>query len=88
MPGNIETHANGVQQNGNAICIPLPATRHPLAVSGDWELITVDTSNPNVDGRGPLVAGQPEVREYPARYKDGDLPVGEWSDVISVTARA
>ncbi|HRF60983.1 MAG TPA: hypothetical protein PLH94_13850 [Fimbriimonadaceae bacterium] len=56
--------------------------------AGDWELITVDTSNPYVDGRGPLVTGQPEVREYRARYKDDDLPVGEWSDVISVTAQA
>lgn len=55
---------------------------------GDWELITVDTSNPYVDGRAPLVAGQPEVREYRARYKDGDEPVGDWSDVISVTAQA
>ncbi len=34
------------------------------------------------------VAYAPEVRQYRARFKDGDLPVGDWSDVISVTAQA
>lgn len=53
----------------------------------EWTLITVDTNNPYVDGREPLVPGQPEVREYRARYRDDDLPVGEWSDVIAVTAQ-
>lgn len=53
----------------------------------EWTLITVDTNNPYVDGRAPLVAGQPETRDYRARYRDDDLPVGEWSDVISVTAQ-
>lgn len=38
-------------------------------------------------GRAPLVLGHPETREYRARYKDNDLPVGDWSDVISVTGR-
>ncbi len=55
---------------------------------GDWTLITVDTSNPYVDGRPPLVPNQPEVREYRGRYKDHDEPVGDWSDVISVTSQA
>ncbi len=53
-----------------------------------WSLITTDTSSPYVDGRDPLVAGQPEVRQYRARFKDSDNPVGDWSDVISVTAQA
>ena len=48
----------------------------------------MDTNNPYVDGSPPLVPGTPEVREYRARYMDNDLPVGEWSDVISVTAQA
>ena len=58
MPGYVETQAaNGVQQNGDAVCPPLPATRNPLPVSRDWELITVDTSKPYVDSRGPLGRG-------------------------------
>ena len=54
----------------------------------DFSLLTVDTNNPYVDGRAALVPGQPEVRQYRARFKDDDLPVGDWSDVISVTAQA
>ncbi len=53
-----------------------------------FTLITVDTNNPYFDGSAPLVAGQPEVRQYQARYKDNDLPVGDWSDVITITAHA
>ncbi len=53
-----------------------------------FTLITVDTNNPYFDGTPPLVAGQPEVRQYQARYKDNDLPVGDWSDVITITAHA
>ena len=54
----------------------------------DFSLLTVDTNNPYVDGSTPLVPNTPEVRQYRARYKDNDLPVGDWSDVISVTAQA
>jgi hypothetical protein len=54
----------------------------------EWTLITVDTNNPYVDGRTPLVANTPEVRQYRARFKDDDFPIGDWSDVISVTAQA
>ncbi|MEX2586972.1 MAG: hypothetical protein WD602_03130 [Actinomycetota bacterium] len=54
----------------------------------EWTLITVDTNNPYVDGRAPLVPGAPELRQYRARYRDNDLPVGDWSDVVSATAQA
>lgn len=54
----------------------------------EWTLITVDTNSPYVDGSPPLVPNTPEVRQYRARYKDNDLPVGDWSDVVSVTAQA
>ncbi len=54
----------------------------------DWTIITVDSNSPYVDGRAPLVANTPEVRQYRARFKDNDFPIGEWSDVISVTAQA
>jgi len=51
-------------------------------------LITVDTNNPYVDGRAPLVPNTPELRQYRARYRDNDLPVGDWSDVVATTAQA
>ncbi len=54
----------------------------------EWTIITVDSNSPYVDARPPLVANTPEVRQYRARFKDNDFPVGEWSDVISVTAQA
>ena len=36
---------------------------------------------------GDQVAGQPESRRYRARYRDDDDPVGEWSDIVEVTAQ-
>jgi hypothetical protein len=33
------------------------------------------------------VPGQPEVRQYRARYRDDDHPLGHWSDIVQVTAR-
>ena len=39
-----------------------------------------------LNGRAPLVAGQPEQRRYRARYVDNDVPVGDWSDMVEVTA--
>ncbi len=54
----------------------------------EWSTIGFDTSSPYTDGRGPLVAGQPENRRYRARYRDDDNPVGEWSDIVEVTAAA
>ena len=38
-----------------------------------------------LDERPNLVAGQPEVREYTFQYCDGDVAVGEVSDVCRVT---
>ena len=54
----------------------------------EWTTIGFDTSSPYTDARAPLVAGQPENRRYRARYRDDDNPVGEWSDIIEVTAAA
>lgn len=39
------------------------------------------------DDRPNLTPGQPEVREYTFQYVDGDVPVGEVSDVCRVTTR-
>jgi len=53
----------------------------------EWTLLTFDTNSPYLDARAPLVAGQPEVREYRARFRDNDIPVGDWSDIVSATAQ-
>lgn len=51
----------------------------------DWTPLGVDLFSPYMDTRPPAQAGTPEVREYRLRYYDKDAPVGEWSDIISVT---
>lgn len=53
----------------------------------DFSLLAYDTNSPYLDARVPLAAGQPEVRQYKARFRDDDLPVGDWSDIVQVTAR-
>lgn len=50
--------------------------------------LAVDTDPPYVDTRPLAVAGKPEVREYQARYLDGDDEVGLPSDIVGAVARA
>ena len=52
-----------------------------------WALLVFDTNSPYVDGRAPVAAATPEQRRYRARFVDNDLPVGDWSDTVEVTAR-
>ncbi len=44
--------------------------------------------SPYLDNRPPLVPDQPEERRYRLRYRDNDLPVGDYSDIYVVTAGA
>jgi hypothetical protein len=69
---------------------PLNSNRNYEVFWGEteWTTIGFDTNSPYTDARAPLVAGQPENRRYRARYRDDDQPVGEWSDIIEVTAAA
>ena len=53
----------------------------------DFTFLNYDTNSPYLDARPPLVAGQPEVRQYRARWRDDDQPVGDWSDIVQVTAQ-
>jgi len=54
----------------------------------EFTTIAFDTSSPYIDGREPLEAGKPEVREYRARFIDrNDQPIGDWSDVVTATAK-
>lgn len=54
----------------------------------EWVTITFDTNSPYIDGRPPLVANTPEERRFRARFRDGDVPFGNWSDTVIVTAHA
>lgn len=51
----------------------------------DWIPLGVDLYSPYMDTRPPAQAGTPEVREYRLRFYEGDAPIGEWSDIISIT---
>lgn len=51
-----------------------------------WAYLAFDGRSPYNDRRPPLTAGQPEVRRYRLRYRKNDEPVGEYSDVLTVTA--
>lgn len=51
-----------------------------------WTYLAFDGSSPYIDRRPPSTAGQPEVRRYRMRYRKNDEPVGEYSDVLTVTA--
>ena len=50
-----------------------------------WTMLGTDRFSPYLDGREPLVVGDPEVRRYRARYLDGDDPVGNYSPIVTVT---
>jgi hypothetical protein len=56
------------------------------AAESAWTHLAFDGYSPYVDNRAPLTAGQPEERRYRLRYRDGDVPVGQYSDVFVVTA--
>jgi hypothetical protein len=53
----------------------------------EWTTLATDNFSPYVDARPLKEDGKPEVREYRLRYIEFDEPLGEWSDVISATAR-
>jgi len=63
------------------------ALRSQRAAETPWAPLAFDTNSPYLDGRAPLVVGQPEQRRYRARYVDGDAPMGDWSDIVEVTAK-
>ena len=53
-----------------------------------WSYLAFDVFSPYLDNRPPLVPDQPEERRYRLRYRDNDLPVGEYSDIFVVTTGA
>lgn len=51
--------------------------------TGGWEFVGVAMTTTYVDARPPLVAGQPEVREYRAQGMEDNVRVGAISEVAS-----
>ena len=51
-----------------------------------WVHLAFDSFSPYVDNRPPLTAGRPEQRHYRLRYRDNDVPVGDYSDTLNATA--
>lgn len=54
---------------------------------GGWELLAVCLKRKFTDTRPPLVAGQPEVRDYRCRFREGDETQELYSDVVRVTTK-
>jgi hypothetical protein len=50
-----------------------------------WTYLAFDSSSPYIDNRPPVVANQTEQRRYRMRYRDSDVPVGVFSDTLTVT---
>lgn len=53
--------------------------------NGEWEELAVDNFTPYIDARPLLDPTKAELREYRLRYFDGHGPVGEFSDIVSVS---
>lgn len=52
---------------------------------GDWALLGIAAENPFLDERPLATPGQPEMREYRARFWDSGSESGDWTDIATVT---
>ncbi len=50
-----------------------------------WTNLGIFPRSPLLDNRAPIEAGQPEIRSYRLRYVQGNNPVGDLSDTLTVT---
>ncbi|BAV07622.1 hypothetical protein SAMN05421788_10927 [Filimonas lacunae] len=51
---------------------------------GEWQHIGNEITSPFIDKRQPVIIGQPEKREYKARYHDLKETIGLESSIVSV----
>ena len=100
--GAEQTGTGQVKPDGKAEALPKHEVKISFVKSGHegvdiesqraaetaWAYLAFDGYSPYVDNRQPLVADQPEERRYRLRYRDKDVPVGEYSDVFVVTTGA
>jgi len=73
------------EQGGLEVGFGLVPAGVGLGAEADFSLITVDTNNPTWTAPRRSCRTRPNCANI-VRYND--LPVGDWSDVISVTAQA
>ncbi len=52
---------------------------------GEWEELAVDLFSPYIDARPLVDPTKAEQREYRLRFFDGHGPVGDFSDIVSVS---
>jgi hypothetical protein len=76
-----------IAQYSEDFCPPCRRTRTAGNRAAHRCFLAVDTDPPYVDTRPLAVAGKPVVREYQARYLDGDDEVGLPSDIVKAVAR-
>ena len=100
--GAEQTEADQIKPDGTAEALPNHEVRITFvkgahdgvdvesqrAAETAWTHLAFDGFSPYVDNRPPLSPGQPEERRYRLRYRDNDVPVGEYSDVYVVTTSA
>jgi len=77
---NSEVRLNWVKGSSDGVIV-----ESQRAAETTWTSLGTDRFSPFVDGRAPLLPGQPEVRRYRIRYLDGDDPIGNYSATVSVT---
>lgn len=53
-----------------------------------WTPLAFDGFSPHIDTRPPQTPNTPEQRRYRLRYRDSDVPVGVFSDTLTVTVGA
>ena len=64
---------------------PVLSSRRDWRAGGGFFSCKSTAARTFTDERALLVAGQPEVREYRARYWDRGIANGAWSDVQKMT---
>lgn len=99
--GNAPSGDANAKPTGKAIALPTSQVKIEFTKRGfdgvwiesrrtgetEWTALGTDNFSPYIDTRPPLVAGRAEVREYRLRFIRRDEPVGEWSDIISVSTQ-
>jgi hypothetical protein len=72
---------------GEAMCIQQSSS--PVDGDGDngWTSLGVKTGSVFVDDLPPTESNKPAVRQYRTIYVKNDVPVGQWSDVVSATVQ-
>ena len=93
-PGPTQPNLTAVPQTDFAVRLTFAMRGHDQieiqsqrAAEVAWAMLAFDTNSPYIDGRASVAAATPEQRRYRARFVDNDVPVGDWSDTVEVTAR-